>query len=95
MDEHIYPSEAGFEQEVAHGDRSQPLALIEKLKDKARAQGLWNLFLPRDHHEAGLSNYEYAPLAEIMGRVEWAAEILCSRITRRQAAVMPWASPAR
>jgi len=74
MDEHIYPNEARFEEEVAHGDRWQPLALMEELKRQARARGLWNLFLPRDEHEAGLSNYEYAPLAEMMGRVEWASE---------------------
>ena len=74
MDEHIYPNEARFEDEVAQGDRWQPLALMEELKRKARAQGLWNLFLPHDEHGTGLSNYEYAPLAEIMGRVEWASE---------------------
>ncbi len=74
MDEHIYPNEARFEDEVALGDRWQPLALMEELKRKAQAQGLWNLFLPHDEHGAGLSNYEYAPLAEIMGRVEWASE---------------------
>jgi acyl-CoA dehydrogenase len=74
MDEHIYPNEARFEDEVARGDRWQPLALMEELKRKAQAQGLWNLFLPHDGHGAGLSNYEYAPLAEIMGRVEWAPE---------------------
>jgi acyl-CoA dehydrogenase len=74
MDEHIYPNEASFEDEVAQGDRWQPLALMEELKRKARAQGLWNLFLPHDEHGTGLSNYEYAPLAEIMGRVEWASE---------------------
>ena len=74
MDEHIYPNEARFEEEVAQGDRWQPLALMEELKRKAQAQGLWNLFLPDDERGAGLSNYEYAPLAEIMGRVEWASE---------------------
>ena len=74
MDEHIYPNEASFEDEVAQGDRWQPLALMEELKGNARAQGLWNLFLPHDEHGTGLSNYEYAPLAEIMGRVEWASE---------------------
>ena len=74
MDEHIYPNEARFEDEIAQGDRWQPLALMEDLKRKAQAQGLWNLFLPHDEHGAGLSNYEYAPLAEIMGRVEWASE---------------------
>ena len=74
MDEYIYPNEARFEDEVAQGDRWQPLALMEELKGNARAQGLWNLFLPHDQHGTGLSNYEYAPLAEIMGRVEWASE---------------------
>ena len=74
MDEHIYPNEARFEDEVAQGDRWQPLELMEELKRKAQAQGLWNLFLPHDEHGTGLSNYEYAPLAEIMGRVEWASE---------------------
>jgi acyl-CoA dehydrogenase len=73
MDEHIYPNESRFEDEVAQGDRWEPLALMEDLKRKAQAQGLWNLFLPREHG-AGLSNYEYAPLAEIMGHVEWASE---------------------
>jgi acyl-CoA dehydrogenase len=74
MDEHIYPNEARFEDEVAQGDRWQPLALMEELKRTARAQGLWNLFLPSEERGEGLSNYEYAPLAEIMGRVEWASE---------------------
>jgi acyl-CoA dehydrogenase len=79
MDEHIYPNEARFDDEVAAGDRWQPLALMEELKRKACAQGLWNLFLPPGEHEAGLSNYAYAPLAEIMGRVDWAAEVFnCS-----------------
>ena len=74
MEEHIYPNEARFEDEVAQGDRWQPLALMEELKREAQAQGLWNLFLPHEEHGEGLSNYEYAPLAEIMGRVEWASE---------------------
>jgi acyl-CoA dehydrogenase len=79
MDEHIYPNEARFHDEVSQGDRWQPLALIEDLKRIAQAQGLWNLFLPQDGHGDGLSNYEYAPLAEIMGRVEWASEVFnCS-----------------
>ena len=74
MDEHIYPNEARFEHELAQGDRWHPLVLIEELKRKARAQGLWNLFLPDNEHGTALTNYEYAPLAEIMGRVEWASE---------------------
>ena len=79
MDKHIYPNEAKFEEEVAQGDRWQPLALIKELKTRAQAVGLWNLFLPPEEHGEGLSNYEYAPLAEIMGHVEWAAEVFnCS-----------------
>ena len=79
MNVHIYANEARFEEEVAQGDRWQPLVLMEDLKREAQAQGLWNLFLPPGEHAAGLSNYEYAPLAEIMGRVEWAAEVLIAR----------------
>ena len=74
MDKHIYPNEARFEEEVAQGDRWQPLALMEDLKGRAQSEGLWNLFLPSEEGGTGLSNYEYAPLAEIMGHVEWAAE---------------------
>ncbi|MCJ8169105.1 acyl-CoA dehydrogenase [Atopomonas sediminilitoris] len=68
MDEHVYPAEAIFEQQVAEGDRWQPTQIMEELKEKARAAGLWNLFLPESELGAGLSNLEYAPLAEIMGR---------------------------
>ena len=69
MAEHIYPNERLFQQQVAEGDRWQPPRSIEKLKAKARAAGLWNLFLPDSEHGAGLTNLEYAPLCEIMGRV--------------------------
>lgn len=76
MDEHIYPNEKQFIEEIDTGDRWQPSELIEQLKSKAKAQGLWNLFLP---DVSGLSNVEYAPLAEIMGRVVWASEVFnCS-----------------
>ncbi|MBK8303964.1 MAG: acyl-CoA dehydrogenase family protein [Chloracidobacterium sp.] len=76
MDEHIYPNEAAFTAEIDAGDRWQPSGLIEELKDKAKAAGLWNLFLPS---ESGLTNLEYAPLAEMMGRVVWASEVFnCS-----------------
>ncbi len=76
MDEHIYPNEAVFSAEIEKGDRWQPSGLIEGLKDKAKAAGLWNLFLPS---ESGLTNLEYAPLAEMMGRVVWASEVFnCS-----------------
>jgi acyl-CoA dehydrogenase len=79
MDEHIYPNEHTFHEQVATGDRWQPVQLIEELKPKARAAGLWNLFLPDSHRGAGLKNIEYAPLAEIMGRVEFASEVFnCS-----------------
>ncbi len=79
MDEHIYPNERRFHEEVeanrAKGDPWVPTKLIEELKPKARAQGLWNLFLPRSPRAPeGLSNLEYAPLCEIMGRVHWAPE---------------------
>jgi acyl-CoA dehydrogenase len=76
MDEHVYPNERRYHDDVNSGDRWEPLALIEELKDRAKAVGLWNLFLP---DISGLSNVEYAPLAEIMGRVTWAAEVFnCS-----------------
>jgi acyl-CoA dehydrogenase len=89
MDEFIYPSEAAHDAEIeantALGKRWTPLQTIENLKIKAQAAGLWNLFLPVDSaqaagfHGAGLTNQEYAPLAEIMGRVTWASEVFnCS-----------------
>jgi acyl-CoA dehydrogenase len=84
MDEHVYPNERRFRDEVeanrAEGDPWVPTKLIEELKPKARAEGLWNLFLPRSPRAPeGLSNLEYAPLCEIMGRVHWAPEVFnCS-----------------
>jgi len=79
MAAHIYPNETAYAEEIAQGDRWQPSDLIEVLKEKARAAGLWNLFLPDSEHGAGLSNLDYAPLCEIMGRSEWAAEVFnCS-----------------
>ncbi len=75
MATYIYPNEAEFERQVATGERWQPTQLVEDLKLKARAEGLWNLFLPESEHGAGLSNLEYAPLCEIMGRVHWAPEV--------------------
>ncbi len=68
MDEHIYPNEAAYRRQIAEGDRWQPVPIIEELKPKARAAGLWNLFLPESEYGAGLTNVEYAPLCEIMGR---------------------------
>jgi len=79
MREHVYPNEKRHATEVAEGDRWQPIALIEELKDRARALELWNLFLPESRYGAGLTNLEYAPLCEIMGRVPWAPEVFnCS-----------------
>ena len=69
MKEHVYPNEATFHRQIADGDRWQPTAIVEELKPRARAAGLWNLFLPESEYGAGLSNVEYAPLCEIMGRV--------------------------
>jgi len=74
MDQHIYPNEGRFAEEVEAGDRWQPTAVMEELKDKARATGLWNLFLAHSKHGAGLTNLEYAPLCEIMGRSLMAPE---------------------
>jgi acyl-CoA dehydrogenase len=68
MDEHIYPNEPVFRRQISEGDRWQPTAIVEELKPKARAAGLWNLFLPDSTYGAGLTNLEYAPLCEIMGR---------------------------
>jgi acyl-CoA dehydrogenase len=69
MNEHVYPNEATFHRQIADGDRWQPTAIVEELKPKARAAGLWNVFLPESEYGAGLTNIEYAPLCEIMGRV--------------------------
>ena len=83
MDEHIYPNEAAFHAEVdanrAAGNAWVATRIMEELKGKARAAGLWNLFLPESELGAGLTNLEYAPLCEIMGRVHWAPEVFnCS-----------------
>jgi acyl-CoA dehydrogenase len=79
MQAHVFPNEARFSAEVAEGDRWQPVALIEELKERAKAEGLWNLFLPESELGAGLTNLEYAPLCELMGRVGWAPEVFnCS-----------------
>lgn len=79
MDRHIYPNEERYAREIENGDRWQPTALMDDLKAKARAEGLWNLFLPHSPRGAGLSNLEYAPLCEIMGRAPMASEVFnCS-----------------
>ena len=77
MAEHIYPNETIFHEQIDQGERWQPTAIVEELKVKARAASLWNLFLPETEH--GLTNLEYAPLCEIMGRSSMAPEVFnCS-----------------
>jgi len=78
MQEHIYPNEKLYYDQIAE-DRWRPIPIIEKLKPVARQAGLWNLFLPESEHGAGLTNLEYAPLCEIMGRSPLAPEVFnCS-----------------
>ena len=80
MDQYIYPNEQAYARQLHEAeDRFGTLPLMEELKEKARAEGLWNLFVPEDHSEycqhGGLSFFDYAPLAEIMGRVIWSPEV--------------------
>lgn len=94
MDEYVYPNERLYYQQIEQ-DRWRPVPIIEELKPKARAAGLWNLFLPESERGAGLTNLEYAPLCEIMGRVTMAAEICnCSAPDTGNAEVLErYASP--
>jgi acyl-CoA dehydrogenase len=83
MQEHVFPQERRYadevEQNTRNGARWTPTRVVEELKAKARAADLWNLFLPDSSRGAGLKNIEYAPLAELMGRVPWASEVFnCS-----------------
>jgi len=79
MDQHVYPNEHKFHAQVDEGDRWQPTQVVEDLKKLAKKEELWNLFLPQSQSGAGLTNMEYAPLCEIMGRVHWAPEVFnCS-----------------
>src|SRR5512134_103462 len=83
MQQHVFPNERRFYDEVEEntrkGARWTPTKIVEQLKARARAEGLWNLFLPESTHGAGLTNLEYAPLSELMGRVPWASEVFnCS-----------------
>ena len=75
LDEHVYPKERSYFEQIAHGDRWAPVPIIEELKEKARAAGLWNLFLPGSEYGAGLTNLEYAPLCELMGRSPMGPEV--------------------
>ncbi|MBD0271340.1 MAG: acyl-CoA dehydrogenase family protein, partial [Acetobacteraceae bacterium] len=80
FDEHIHPNDKLHHHQLAGApDRWQPVPIVEDLKPKARAAGLWNLSLPHSERGAGLTNLEYAPLAEIMGGVPWSSEVFnCS-----------------
>ena len=79
MAEHVYPNEATFLRQINEGDRWQPTRIVEELKAKGKAAKLWNLFLPESELGAGLTNLEYAPLAEIMGRSPMGSEVFnCS-----------------
>lgn len=80
MDEHVYPNEMLYHEQVAEGDRWAPVPILAELQVKAKAAGLWNLFLPPGSpHGPGLSNVEYAPLCEAMGRVHWSSQVFnCS-----------------
>ncbi len=75
MDKYVYPNEDKISEEIHEGDIWQPSKIIEELKKKAKGEGLWNLFLPESDKGAGLSNLDYAPLCEIMGRSPYAPEI--------------------
>jgi acyl-CoA dehydrogenase len=78
MNAHVYPAERLYGEQAQGAARYRTPQIVQDLKKKARAEGLWNLFLP-GHHGAGLTNLEYAPLAEIMGRIDWASEVFnCS-----------------
>src|SRR4051812_15794194 len=79
MDEHVYPNERAYHEQLAAGDRWRIPPVVEELKARARAAGLWNLFLPESEYGAGLTNLEYAPLCELMGRSPLAPEVFnCS-----------------
>ncbi|HEV7635738.1 MAG TPA: acyl-CoA dehydrogenase family protein, partial [Bradyrhizobium sp.] len=85
MHKHVRPAVPVYKAQDAEGERWKVIPVLEDLKKKARAEGLWNMFMPPSSHEddefrgAGLSNLEYAPLAEAMGHIGWASEVFnCS-----------------
>jgi acyl-CoA dehydrogenase len=76
MERFIYPNEQTYHEQIrASGNPHHHSEIVDELKAKAKAEGLWNLFLPDEEYGAGLTNLEYAPLAEIMGRVPWSSEV--------------------
>src|SRR5215207_10567126 len=75
MDRHVYPNEARFYKEAEELGPWKVFPVVEELKPKAAEEGLWNLFLPESEHGVGLTNLEYAPLCEIMGRSHLAPEL--------------------
>lgn len=76
MEQYIYPNERTYQEQItASGDPHHDAEIVDELKEKARAEGLWNLFLPDEEYGAGLTNLEYAPLAEVMGHVGWSSEV--------------------
>ena len=75
MDKNVYPNESNITEEINSGIIWEPSSIIEELKVKAKGEGLWNLFLPESDKGAGLSNLDYAPLCEIMGRSPYAPEV--------------------
>jgi acyl-CoA dehydrogenase len=97
MDTHIYPNVETFEKQHAAGDRWVTPQIVHDLKAIAKKEGLWNMFMPphKEHdkgewHGAGLTNLEYAPLAEIMGRVSFASEVFnCSAPDTGNMEVLP------
>lgn len=97
MAEHCYPNEAAILAQIAEGDRWQPPPLLDELKVRARAAGLWNLWLPASEHGAGLTNLEYAPLCEVMGRSPFAPELFnCSAPdTGNMETLVRYATPAQ
>ena len=96
MDEHVYPTEHHWHEHVASDKRWEPVPIIEELKPKARAAGLWNLWRPKSHGGT-LTNLEYAPLCEIMGRVTWAPEVFnCSAPdTGNMETILRYGTPAQ
>src|SRR5690242_8360155 len=76
MQDQVYPNEQRYRNEHNSAkDRWHIPPVVEELKQKARSAGLWNLFLPESEHGAGLTNFEYAHLCEVMGRVGWSSEL--------------------